>query len=286
VVTGTGPAAGGTSGTARGMPPCHVPGPQGPWDQVVEQVGQTGRAVVHTTWGQWLTPALLDPALRTLLGRDWPRYRQHPEPGGRLGFAVSRLVVKHTVAAALQVPADRLDLAYRLGGRPFIRGLGTDVHVSLAHTGELITVAVSRDGLVGVDTEPVDRPVSWQALRDQVCTPEEAERLGALPDDERAGHLLRLWTLKEAYTKALGQGLRRRFTAFGFTWDAEGGAALCGDVHGAWSFATHVVHGRFLVSEAHHHQHHHQQEQQQEREHQHQRERERGREPWSVSGGG
>jgi 4'-phosphopantetheinyl transferase len=236
----------------------------------MEQAEQTGRAVVHTLWGQWLTPALLDPSLRTLLGRDWPRYRRHPEPGGRLGFAVSRLVLKHTVAAALQVPADRLDLAYRLGGRPLVRGLEADVHVSLAHTGELITVAVSRDGPVGVDAEPVDRPVSWPALREQMCTPQEAERLTALPDNERARDLLRLWTLKEAYTKALGQGLRRRFTAFGFTWDAAGGAALCGDEHGVWSFATHVVQGRFLVSEAHRRRHEHRPDPQ----------------PWPVSGGG
>ncbi|MFD8203713.1 4'-phosphopantetheinyl transferase family protein [Streptomyces sp. NPDC003470] len=248
--TGGGGAAGGAAHRAA---PCHVPGPQGPWEPVLQQLQDSNRAVVHTTWGQWLTPALLDPALRTLLGRDWPRYRHHPLPGGRLGFAVSRMVLKHTAAAALQVPADRLDLAYRPGGRPQLRGLGTDMHVSLAHTGELIAVAVSRDGPIGVDAEPVDRQVAWQAVREQMCTPQEAERLGGLPDDERAGHLLRLWTLKEAYTKALGQGLGRRFTSFGFTWDTEGGAALNGDTDGEWSFATHVVQDRFLVSEAHRH---------------------------------
>ncbi|MFG3158191.1 4'-phosphopantetheinyl transferase family protein [Streptomyces sp. NPDC048219] len=274
-----------------------MPGPQGPWEPVQDRVEQTGRAVVHTTWGQWLTPALLDPALRTLLGRDWPRYRQHPEAAGRLAFAVSRLVLKHTAAAALQVPADRLDLAYRLGGRPLLRGLDTDVHVSLAHTGELITVAVSRDGPVGVDAEPVDRPVPWPALREQMCTPQEAERLAALPESERAGRLLRLWTLKEAYTKALGQGLRRRFTAFGFTFDAEDGAALDGDEHGAWSFATHVVQDRFLVSEAHRHQPKPEPEPKQEGQRRRQAHAQgqghaqgqpqgpQGQGPWSVSGG-
>ncbi|MFD5637081.1 4'-phosphopantetheinyl transferase family protein [Streptomyces sp. NPDC127077] len=232
--------------------PCHVPGPDGPWEQVQEDVERGGRAVVHTTWGQWLAPALLDPDLRALLGRDWPRYRQHPAPAGRLILAVSRMVLKHTAAAVLQVPAARLDLATLPGGRPVLRGLGTDLQVSLAHTDELIVVGVSRTGPLGVDAEPAGRRVSFEALREHVCTAEEAGRLEALPEQERTQAFLRLWTLKEAYVKALGHGMRRRFSAFGFTWDAAGTARLAGDSTGQWAFATHLVDGRYLVSQAHH----------------------------------
>ena len=244
-------AAGGRTPAVPIPPPCHAPGPDGPWEQVQERIEQTGRAVVHTTWGQWLTPALLDPGLRTLLGRDWPRYRQHPAPAGRLSLAVSRVVVKHTAAAALQVPAGRLDLAYLPGGRPVLRGLGADLQVSLTHTDELIVVGVSRTGPVGVDAEPAGRRISFEALRDHVCTAQEAELLAALPEEERTDRFLRLWTLKEAYTKALGHGMRRRFSAVGFGWDATGSPRLTGDTAGQWAFATHLLEGRFLVSEAH-----------------------------------
>ncbi|MGQ4374323.1 4'-phosphopantetheinyl transferase superfamily protein [Streptomyces sp. SAS_267] len=233
--------------------PCHVPGPDGPWEQVQERIELTGRAVVHTTWGQWLTAALLDPELRTLLGRDWPRYRQHPAPAGRLILAVSRTVLKHTAAQVLQVPSGRLDLAYLPGGRPVLRGLGADLQVSLAHTDELIVVGVSRVGPLGVDAEPAGRRISLPALCEHVCTAQEARLLEALPEQERTGAFLRLWTLKEAYAKALGHGMRRRFTAIGFEWDATGRARLAGDTAGQWSFATHLVDGRYLVSEAYRH---------------------------------
>ncbi|WP_262064366.1 4'-phosphopantetheinyl transferase family protein [Streptomyces sp. STR69] len=231
-------------------PPCHVPGPDGPWEEVQERVEATGRAVVHTTWGQWLTAALLDPGLRTLLGRDWPRYRQHPAPAGRLILAVSRTVLKHTAAAALQVPAARLDLAYLPGGRPVLRGLGADLQVSLAHTDELIVVGVSRTGPVGVDAEPAGRRISFEALRDHVCTAGEARLLGALPEEARTETFLRLWTLKEAYAKALGHGMRRRFSGIGFEWDETATARLTGDTAREWAFATHLVDERYLVSEA------------------------------------
>ncbi|MER5399783.1 4'-phosphopantetheinyl transferase superfamily protein [Streptomyces sp. NPDC002599] len=238
---------------ASALPPCHVPGPDGPWEEVQERIERTGRAVVHTTWGQWLTAALLDPALRTLLGRDWPRYRQHPAPAGRLILAVSRTVLKHTAAQVLQVPPGRLDLAYLPGGRPVLRGLGADLQVSLAHTDELIVVGVSRVGPLGVDAEPAGRRISLPALCEHVCTAEEARLLEALPEQERTRTFLRLWTLKEAYAKALGHGMRRRFTAIGFEWDTAGRARLAGDTAGRWAFATHLVDGRYLVSEAYRH---------------------------------
>ncbi|MGW4669145.1 4'-phosphopantetheinyl transferase family protein [Streptomyces sp. NPDC004324] len=287
VADGAGAVAG--SGGVLLGPPLHVAGPEGPWEEVHEQLTDRGQVLVHTTWGQWLAAALLDPGLRGLLGRDWPRYRQTAAPAGRLRFAASRMVLKHTAAAALQLPADALDLAYRPGGRPHLRGLA-DTEVSLAHTDELIVVAVSRSGPIGVDAEPLTRRPSFDLLHPYVCTPAEAAELAALPEDERTVRLLHLWTLKEAYTKALGHGMRRRFAAFGFSRDAQGrtvlasepvtpepaarpgpadgpGAARPGSenagsdgagsggagpaVAARWILATHLVHDRYLVSAAH-----------------------------------
>ncbi|MER7176089.1 4'-phosphopantetheinyl transferase family protein [Streptomyces mesophilus] len=235
--------------------PVHVAGPQHPWDEVAERARDTGHVVVHTSWGEWLTAALLDPELRALLGRDWPRYREAPTPPSRFVFAVSRLVVKHTAAAVLEVAPADLDIAYQPSGRPTLRGFGEDLQLSLAHTEELIVAAVSLNGPVGVDAEVSTREMSYELLRPQVCTEREANVLDALPEGERMARLLRLWTLKEAYTKALGQGMRRRFSAVGFHWDAEGHPVLDEDADFAddWSFATHCVHGRYLVSQAHHH---------------------------------
>ncbi|MET7702343.1 4'-phosphopantetheinyl transferase superfamily protein [Streptomyces sp. NPDC005485] len=213
----------------------------------------TGRVVVHTTWGEWLTAVLADPGLRPLLGRDWPRYRQQAAAEGRYRFAVSRMVVKYAAAAVLQVDAAGLDLGYKPGGRPFLRGLGAGVDVSLAHTGDLIVVGVSRSGPIGVDAEPADRRPSVELMGAHVCTAAEAAELAALGEEERALRFLQLWTLKEAYTKALGHGMRRRFSAFGFTRDAGGRIVLDSDDPGAaaWSLATHLVQGRYLLSTAH-----------------------------------
>ncbi|WP_331723526.1 4'-phosphopantetheinyl transferase superfamily protein (plasmid) [Streptomyces sp. NBC_00868] len=236
-----------------GAPPIHVTGPDGPWEAVSAALERRGSVVVYATWGEWLTAALADTSLRPLLGRDWQRYRRTPDAAVRYRFVTSRMVVKYTAAAALRTDPAALDLSYRIGGRPYIRGM-SQIDVSLSHTEDLIAVGVSRTGRIGVDVEPAGRRMSFELLRDRVCIPAEAAELDRMPPERQVAEMLRLWTLKEAYTKALGQGLRLGFTEFGFGL-ADGGllgpdGSPAGG--GAWSFATHRVLRRYLLSTACH----------------------------------
>ncbi|WP_217247039.1 4'-phosphopantetheinyl transferase superfamily protein [Streptomyces sp. AC602_WCS936] len=233
--------------------PVHVPRATGPWQRVHDDLAERGHAVVHTTWGEWLPAALAQPRLRRLLGRDWTRYRRTPEPTVRYRFLASRLLIKYTAAAALRVPPEALDLAYRLGGRPYLRGFD-QVDVSLTHTGDLLAVGLSRLGRIGIDAEPAGRRMRFDLLRAQMCTPAEAAELAPLPEGRQTAETLRLWTLKEAYTKALGQGMRLGFTEFGFSLRTGRLQAPDGSPasRGEWSFATHPVQGRYLLSVARH----------------------------------
>lgn len=190
------------------------------------------------------------PRVRRLLGRDWPRYEGTEDPVLRSRFAASRIALKTTVAAVLGTDAEALDLSYTLGGKPWLRGLG-QVDVSLAHAGDLIVVGVSGTGRIGVDLEWSRRRVPSGLLADHICTQAEKRELVRLPRAGRAAAVLRLWTLKEAYTKALGQGLRLGFTEFGFgpgdrLRTPDGAPADCG----GWDFATFPVRDGWLLSVA------------------------------------
>ncbi|MEU4877536.1 MULTISPECIES: 4'-phosphopantetheinyl transferase superfamily protein [Streptomyces] len=240
--------------TARGCavaPPVHIPRPDSSWLGVRENLLDRGATVAYATWTEWMPAVLTTPRLRPLLGRDWNRYAGTQDPAVRCRFAASRLLIKYTAAAALGIGPEDIDIAYRLGGRPYLRGLD-QVEVGLTHTGELMAVGISRMGRMGLDAERADRHFDLDLLRRRMCTPAEAAELDALPADRQGACLLRLWTLKEAYTKALGQGMRLPFTEFGFDLALGGlrtpdGAVALGD---EWAFATHPVLGRYLVSAA------------------------------------
>ncbi|MFI7345273.1 4'-phosphopantetheinyl transferase family protein [Streptomyces sp. NPDC049936] len=249
-------SAAGVLATAHGCalaPPVHIPRPDSSWLRIREDLLDHGRTVAYATWTEWFPAVLTTPRLKALLGRDWNRYTGTNDPAVRSRFAASRLLIKYTAAAALGIRPEDIDIAYRLGGRPYLRGLD-QVEVALTHTGELMAVGISRMGRIGLDAECADRRFDLDLMLGRMCTPAEVAELGALSARQRAACVLRLWTLKEAYTKALGQGMRLAFTEFGFGLAPGGlrtpdGAAALGD---EWAFATHPVLGRYLVSAACH----------------------------------
>ncbi|GAA2382229.1 hypothetical protein GCM10010420_00060 [Streptomyces glaucosporus] len=232
--------------------PVAVPGPAGPWERVRGELSRTGTVVVAGRLPDWRFLGG-EAELPPLLGRDWRRYQVLSHPLTRERFAASRILLRHVVAAVIDTAADQVDLAYQPGGRPYVRGCD-QIDVSLSHTEEMVVVGVTRKGRIGVDVELVDRRMAGTGSESQAYTPYELARLDADGADARNDTLVRLWTLKEAYSKALGQGLRFRFTEFGFALDAGRARLVRPDgtpVDGTgWAFGTHGVDGRYVVSAA------------------------------------
>lgn len=185
------------------------------WSPVHDDLREYGTAVVHGRLDDWRPGSMDGPALRAVLGRDWSRYRdiEHPDIRGR--YAASRRLLKHAAAAALRAEATDLELAYGPTGRPYLRGCD-QIDISLSHTDDLLLVGLTTRGLIGVDAERADRSIYARGLDRHICTPHERLLLSELPEPERNPSLVRLWTLKEAYSKAIGQGIQFRFTEFGF----------------------------------------------------------------------
>ncbi|MER5914438.1 4'-phosphopantetheinyl transferase superfamily protein [Streptomyces sp. NPDC001982] len=198
------------------MRPQRNRGPADSWLPVRREIESSGTSVVYAAVADWLPDDLARPDLVAALGRDHKRLREMTHVPNRSRFVTSRLLLKSAAAAVLGTSPDELELAYKPGGRPHLRGVD-QLDVSLSHTEELLVVGLTRNGRIGVDMENADRRMVGLGTERQVCTPYELEALESVPEDRRNRELVRLWTLKEAYSKAIGQGLRFRFTEFGFT---------------------------------------------------------------------
>ncbi|MET7716853.1 4'-phosphopantetheinyl transferase superfamily protein [Streptomyces sp. NPDC005407] len=233
--------------------PVRVTGPEGPWEQVRDAVREYGSVVVHAQLDDWLPADLDAPELRPLLGRDYTRFAAMTHYQIRSRFVASRLLLKHVACAIIEASPQSVELAYKPGGRPYLRGLD-QIDISLSHTDTLLLVGLTRRGWIGVDAELRDRPMLGLGTENQVCTPHEREALAQIADERRNGALVRLWTLKEAYSKAIGQGMRFRFTEFGFGPQERkvqvlrpDGSRGTGD---EWTFHTCLVDRRYTVSVA------------------------------------
>ncbi|MER7050243.1 4'-phosphopantetheinyl transferase superfamily protein [Streptomyces jumonjinensis] len=233
--------------------PVGISGRDGAWDRVRADLEEHSVAVLHARLADWRPDQTGGPRLRALLGRDWERYLEMTHPDVRIRFAASRVLLKFAAAVALRVPPQVIELGYGPTGRPYLRGCDA-VDISLSHTEDLLLIGLTTRGLIGVDAEREDRPLYERGLHRHVCTPHELAALARLPPGERGPDLVRLWTLKEAYSKAIGQGMRFRFTDFGFGPDGQPARVLAPD--GApgtgveWEFGTFSVAGGYAVSVA------------------------------------
>ena len=91
-------------------------------------------------------------------------------------------------------------------GQPVVTSaphLGARVNAS--HAGEWVAAAVSTYGQIGIDLE-VERPVP-AGLPERCCAPSESDWLRRGTTADMATRFFHLWTLKEAFLKATGQGL-------------------------------------------------------------------------------
>jgi 4'-phosphopantetheinyl transferase len=79
---------------------------------------------------------------------------------------------------------------------------------NLSNCAGLAVCLVAREAEVGVDVEAHARADEIAALAPEVFSRREQEQLHALRGADRADRALSLWTLKEAYIKARGMGLK------------------------------------------------------------------------------
>ena len=133
------------------------------------------------------------------------------EPARRDALAAHVLARTMLSRIAGCAPA-RLRFRASARGRPEVTrpAAARPLRFSLSHADGIALCAVAAGGDVGADVESLRNigpdPVGLAAT---VCSRREQAALRALPPSGRAGHLLALWTMKEAVVKLIGDGVRK-----------------------------------------------------------------------------
>lgn len=187
------------------------------WRVLAADLAHTGRAVGYAHCRHWTPRTTDDDWVRRLLGPEWPRYLRARRHLTRSRLVASRWLLRTMVSRLLDTDPATVRLSADGCGRPVVL---TDppvpLSVSLSHTGDLVVAGLSLTGPIGVDVEARDRPLLALGIAEAACDRRERLRIDRLPHSRRNARLVRLWTLKEAYAKALGVGLSVDFRTLGF----------------------------------------------------------------------
>ncbi|MBU6302659.1 MAG: 4'-phosphopantetheinyl transferase superfamily protein [Verrucomicrobia bacterium] len=126
----------------------------------------------------------------------------------RCRFVVARALLRKILAAYTGMAPDRIEFAVSAFGKPSLANPGLPLHFNLSHSGDQALMAFSMNGALGVDLEQIASEDRLGELLRTVCSDREQREIQALPSALGNRALLRLWTAKEAFLKALGTGLQ------------------------------------------------------------------------------
>ena len=132
----------------------------------------------------------------------------------RLRWIAGRAALRLLLASALGIDPAAVPLRRGVRGRPELAGPHT-LDFNVSHTRDIALIAIAH-GLssttrIGVDIERADRTLNADGLARKFLTERERGVLAPLDADARRRGFLRLWTCKEAMSKATGDALMAPF---------------------------------------------------------------------------
>jgi 4'-phosphopantetheinyl transferase len=137
----------------------------------------------------------------------------------RQRYIVTRASLRLLLGRYLARDPAGIRLVYGTQGKPELagdQGLDSDAALAfnLAHSHELAVCAFARHGRIGIDVEYLRWVKDMAKIAQRFFAWPEYEAWLALPDSDRRAGFFRIWSRKEAFIKALGEGLTHPLDQF------------------------------------------------------------------------
>jgi phosphopantetheinyl transferase len=185
------------------------------WQRFVGRLPPSnGRAVGRDLVNQikvWVagTDTLLraESCLQLLTKQDWQAFDRIQHQANRSCAVAARVLLRLGLSKAVDRKVDPSEWQFSHGpnDQPHVAPDFPQVEFSVSHIDKLAMVAISSHARVGLDVESVDQDISDNAISG-FCHLNEERSIRNSHTSRKAREFIRLWTLKEAYTKMLGRG--------------------------------------------------------------------------------
>jgi len=123
-------------------------------------------------------------------------------------FVVGRGVLRSLLSRYCHVAPAEIQFIYNKYGKPLIKtpvGMGS-LCFNLSHTEGWVVYAIAQTP-VGIDLEKIHPVSQLPKIVERFFSKTEQATFKTLSDPQQTAHFFPFWTAKEAYTKAVGQGI-------------------------------------------------------------------------------
>jgi 4'-phosphopantetheinyl transferase len=140
----------------------------------------------------------------------------------RARFVIARSSLRQLLGRRIGVASGEITFGENEFGKPLVQNSPVVLHFNSSHSGDWVLHAIDAAAPIGIDVEAVHSGLTRIDQFERVLSPEEFALLNDLPAIHRALAFARVWVRKEAYVKALGEGLSRPLRDISVIVDATG----------------------------------------------------------------
>jgi 4'-phosphopantetheinyl transferase len=188
------------------------------WSPAPDSRLQLSPQEVHV-WRVWLEQdEIVFAKLRALLSEDeQARAAQFKFEKLKKRFIVARGALRNILSRYLGVAADKIVFEYESHGKPKLSeavNASGGISFNLSHAENLALCAVTCGCAIGVDVEFIRPLDDAEKIARRFFSPRESQKFCALPAAQKPAAFFNCWTRKEAFIKALGEGLSHSLHRF------------------------------------------------------------------------
>ena len=145
----------------------------------------------------------------TLCQAEWERAGRFQFARDREQFILGRGILRTILGRYLHQEPRALRFRYNEFGKPMLDAPAPDntLCFNLAHSAQRMLLAITRGKKIGVDIERIRPEIDLDRLAAQIFSLHERESWNALAPDVKPRAFFNGWTRKEAFVKAVGEGL-------------------------------------------------------------------------------
>jgi 4'-phosphopantetheinyl transferase len=151
----------------------------------------------------------------------------------RKRFTSGRTALRLLLGGYLKTNPEKIQFAYGSAGKPAV--VGSAVTFNLAHSGPYALIGVMLDRQLGVDVEQIREIDDISSVAQYSFSPDEFSRWQSLPANQKVIAFYRCWSRKEAYLKAIGEGIAQRLQKFDVAFETDTPPGILRGAEGSWT---------------------------------------------------
>ena len=122
----------------------------------------------------------------------------------KIKYIACRGVLRHLLGLYLGEEAEHVKIGYIKNGKPHHR---SNLEFNASHSQDWAVIGFTLDTVLGIDIEYVNRNIEFEEIAQRFFSPEESTIVNSAQKDLIPRYFYNCWTRKEAFIKALGDGL-------------------------------------------------------------------------------